>query len=106
MLKGLLEQGANKALVMWLQQKFGEYADVKQVKLDMANKACHASFTLHGDTEEILLSVTEYMIEKSDDAHVFKINKVECSKIWADRLVQNYLAGKEYKLPAVLSNFL
>lgn len=105
-MKQLVDMATSKALMHWMQSQFEQYVEVKSVKLDSRATSCVVSFMPHGESEQVDLTIAPYALVKNEQGYLVKAEGVQCSRIWLERLVSNYLVGKEYPVPAIVARLI
>lgn len=105
-MKQLVDMATSKALMHWMQGQLNEYVEVKSVKLDSRAASCMVAFVPHGESDLVELTIAPYALLKGEQGYQVKAEGVQCSRVWLERLVGNYLVGKEYPVPAIVAKLI
>lgn len=104
--KGMKDGALGLALKSYLNEKLSEYGEVLDVEVDTGKNRLQLKAKLLGEKESITAAVERYEIEKIGDDRYITLKSFSCSREWVAMLITKFFAGKQYKLPPAVSNFL
>ena len=93
-----------------INQYIGEYGKVIDLTIDNTNKKATVSVLLKGESSPIAVRVDEYEILRNDSSTSVRIKHASCDRPWLDAVLQRFVVGKSWDVPAdkldLLDDFL
>lgn len=109
--KSLLKRGkdvvVSSPLASFLinRTKFQRYGELKRLRLDSFKKTMRFSMVLAGEDMPVDVAL-DYETRVLTSGYVMVIRSASISRIWMDKLVQQYALHKEFPIPKELYNLL
>jgi hypothetical protein len=91
---------------MALQHKISRYGRMFNFSIDSHNKSIHADLLLKGEVEPIKFVVLEYEIQRGEEGSFILVKKATASREWIDTLIQDFVIGKKFPVPARYAGIL
>jgi hypothetical protein len=103
---GAVKDGAfESAAKLYLNQKIGSFGKVTQLSIDREAKRAFIQAELNGEVSPISVEVGRYELEERDGSAYVTIRQVSASREWIGKALQEYVVGREFKLPANAARF-
>lgn len=104
--KGMKDGALGLALKSFLNERLGAYGEVLDCQVDTGAGRLQLRALLKGEKEPITAAVDKYELERVGEDRYIRLKSFSCSREWIQLLLMQRFAGKLYKLPAAVSNFL
>ena len=101
MLKGLKDKTVSKTLMVALNNfLIKDYGKVLDLSINSKDKSVELTLDLDGESQPLNVKIVKYeVLEKSGESFI-KINEIETSREWINRVASSYINGKKFKVPA------
>ena len=76
------------------------------ISLDSKQKNLEIRLIPNGETEEVVLTVKRYELEKDGEEVKLFIREVFCSREWINNLAEEFLVDKSLAVPAFVEHIL
>jgi hypothetical protein len=104
--KGMKDGALGLALKSFLNEKLSKYGEVQDCQIDTGANKIKLRALLRGEKDPINAAIDKYELERIGDDSYIKLIQLSCSREWLSLLLNQLIAGKQYKLPKAVSNFL
>jgi len=91
----MLKKGAEAALKVVLR----DFGKVRSFSLNSTERWCEIELDLHGETESIQLRAEEVTFRSEEKKVYVRVGHLRCTRLWLSRLGEQYVVGKEFRLP-------
>jgi hypothetical protein len=103
---GAVKDGAFEAAAkLYLNQKIASFGKVTQLSIDRDSKRIFVQAELNGEASPISVEVGRYDLVERDGASYVTVRQVSASREWIGSALQQYVVGREFKLPASTARF-
>lgn len=93
------------AAKLYLNQKIGEFGKVTRFELDRKGGRMFIEAELKGESSPVSIEVGNYEVQHRDGADYLTVRRVTASREWIGIALQQYVVGREFKLPANVARF-
>jgi len=100
--QGAVEAGAKS----YLNQKIQKFGNVKELQIDPGQRVIAIEAELKGEVSPIQIRVGNYELSGSGDASFITLHRFEASREWLQTVLNDYVAGRPWKIPANVRNLL
>lgn len=104
--KGMKDSALAIAMKSYMNDKLSEYGEVLECQVDTSAARVSVRVLLRGEGEPVTAAIERYELDKVGEDRYIVLKDFSCSREWVARLMSNFLAGKRYKLPGAVANFL
>lgn len=91
---------AGKAAQHYINNLVARYAVVQDLKIDAQNKTVEIVCLPHGEAEPIRVRIDQYLVQEREGKRFVQVVKCTCSRPWIQRLVEDYVQGRQVEVPA------
>jgi hypothetical protein len=102
MVNGMIEASV-KAFINAKIEKFGA---VTWLEIDRDHKTIAADLALKGEAAPIWIKASSYQVSERDGQTYFTVRGLEASREWVGAVLNEYLAGREIRVPAMAAKAL
>lgn len=106
MARGLKDGALGLSLKAFLNDRFSEYGEATDCKVDTRNSRVSLTAMMHGEREPVTAVIERYDLEEQDGERYIVLQRISTSRAWLTALLTRLFAGKRYKLPAAVSRLL
>ncbi|HYG35756.1 MAG TPA: hypothetical protein VEC99_13280 [Clostridia bacterium] len=83
----------------FINRKIENFGTVSQLQLDSKQKTAALEVILKGEASPILVKIASYeLIERGSEVFI-RIHRIEASREWMMAAANQYLVGREFKVP-------
>lgn len=93
------------AAKLYLNQKIASFGKVTQLSIDRDSKRAFIEAELLGEVSPISVEIGRYDLVERDGAAYVTVRQVTASREWIGKALQEYVIGREFKLPASAARF-
>ncbi len=90
----------SKGAQMYANKLIARYGVVNDLKIDPQRKTVEAICLLHGESAAITVRVERYSIVEKAGKKFVQVSKCQCSRPWAQALVEDFIVGKQVEVPS------
>lgn len=106
MLRALKDGALGLSLKALINEKFGQYGDVKDCSVDTKNSKLVLHLILKGEREPVTATIERYEIERDGMESYISLKSFSSSREWLGLLLNRFLKDKRYKLPSAVTKLL
>ncbi len=108
---GALARGAKDGMIAMslkalVNDKFGQYGDITDCSIDTKVNKVVVQAMLKGERERVTINLDRYEIEREGEVSYIVLKRFSSSREWVTLLLNKFLMGKRYKLPAAVTKLL
>jgi hypothetical protein len=104
---GRMKAGAvGMALRAFINDRFKEYGDVEDLKIDLDAGRLTLRALLRGERDSVTATVERYDLQQEGDDVYIVLRSFSSSREWLTLLLTKLFAGKRYKIPAAAAVLL
>lgn len=104
---GRMKNGAlGLALKAFVNDRFKDYGDVEDVKVDTDANRITARAMMRGERQTVTASVERYELQEEGDDVYIVLRSFSSSREWLTLLLTKLFSGKRYKIPATVAKLL
>ncbi len=100
------DRAAEAAIKSYLRAKISKFGEVTRLELDSKNKRIGVELNLDGEVSPIQLNVNEYELFRKNGEHYVVLRSVDCSRKWLATALQEYVIGRQFKVPPAAGSVL
>ncbi len=101
-----VKEGAfESAAKLYLNQKIASFGKVTQLSIDRQAKRIFIEAELAGEVAPVSVEVGRYDLVERDGAAFVTVRQVSASREWIGKALEEYVVGREFKLPASAARF-
>ena len=100
MFKAAKDALASEAARRYVNGVIERYGKVQELRIDSRRHQMKAVCLLDGETEPIVVDVENYVIQDHGEKKSVQITALKCSRIWLERLLEDYVRGRHIALPS------
>ena len=93
------------AAKLYLNQKMASFGKVTQLSIDRDAKRIFIQAELNGEVSPISIEVGKYDLVERDGAAYVTARQMSASREWIGSALQQYVVGREFKLPVSAARF-
>ena len=94
------------ALKAFLNEKFGDYGQIRECTLDSAKGRLVLDAMLRGERDPIKATLEHFELVREDGKPFMVLHEFSSSRQWLGLLLTKLFAGKKYPLPATFAALL
>ncbi|HDP25116.1 MAG TPA: hypothetical protein ENN34_06705 [Deltaproteobacteria bacterium] len=102
-LKAVLHGGKDRALSASLkimaQRHLKRFGDVVDLHLDTSRKTLEIEMVLSGEDSPVTVHLGSYVLEKRSGKTWLTISEITASRVWIQRVAQEFLVGRAFEIP-------
>jgi hypothetical protein len=76
-----------------------DYGKILNLSINSKDKSVGLTVDLNGEKEPLNIKISNYRVFEKNGESFIKINGIETSRDWINRVASSYLSGKEFKVP-------
>jgi hypothetical protein len=100
MFESLKDTISAKAALPYLNDRIARYGRLKDLKIDSRNITIEAACLLHGEAGPISIRIGQYTIEKRGEKRFIRVSDCSCTRPWLQSLLEDFVQGQSFELPA------
>ncbi|MHC1764280.1 MAG: hypothetical protein AB9869_08235 [Verrucomicrobiia bacterium] len=89
-----------------LRKKVERYGRLVEFKLDSRSAQASITLALHGEADPVTIWIDEYHLISHRDGTSVSIAKARTSREWLTLLVQDFLLGRAFPIPAEYASYV
>ena len=102
-LANALKQRALEAAVKTLiNQKIKAFGSVTSLQIDSKQRTVSAQLALKGETQPITIKIGAYEVTQENGGTCISFQNLQASKEWIGNVLNEYVAGRRFKVPGVV----
>jgi hypothetical protein len=90
----------------FLNGKFEKFGAVTKLQLDSKNKTLCIELLLKGESLPVSINVGAYELTERDGASCLVLQRLDASREWVGAVLNEFVAGRPFKLPEGVKGFL
>jgi len=94
------------AVRLLLNQRWGRFGTMTQLRIDRENKVIEGEVLLQGETAPIRFRLGQYDFQSGAAGGIFRAGQVEISRAWMNQLALELLQNKPVPVPAGIAKWL
>ena len=102
---GVKDNAFEAAAKLYLNQKIGDFGHVTRLELDRKEGRMFIEAQLKGESSPVSIEVGSYEVQHRDGTDYLTVRRVSASREWIGIALQQYVVGREFKLPANVARF-
>lgn len=104
--RGVKDGAIGISLKAMINDKFGQYGEVKDCTVDTKNSKLVLQILLKGERERVTATIERYAIEREGVDSYIALKEFSSSREWLALLLNRFLKDKRYKLPGAVNKLL
>jgi hypothetical protein len=92
--------GSSAAIRLWLAHEVASFGELKGFSINSRDKSARLELLLKGETLPIVLEILEYDLVETMGKPFLLLKRVRASREWLAALLDRFLVGRPYPLPA------
>lgn len=104
--KAVKEGAIEVAAKAYLNRKIGNFGSVTRLEIDPRAGTVSVEVQLKGEVSPIAVNVGSYTLVQKGDAQYITLRDVRASREWIGLAVEEYVAGREFKIPEAVAKLL
>ena len=101
-LTALKERAIEAAVKRLINRKIEAFGSVTSLQIDSKQRTIAAQLALKGETQPIVIKVGSYEVIQEHGAAFISFQNLHASKEWINSVLNEYVAGRRFKVPEVL----
>jgi len=106
MARGMKDGALAMSAKAWLNEKFADYGEVIECRIDSKANRFSVTALLTGENESITATIERYQIEAEISETYVVLHEFSCSREWIGLLLAQIFEGKRYKIPSAVAKLL
>jgi hypothetical protein len=98
-LTGLKERAIEATAKRLINQKIEAFGSVTSLQIDSKQRTISAQLALKGETEPIAIKIGAYEVIQDDGGSYISFQNFHASKEWIGNVLNEYAAGRRFKVP-------
>ena len=90
----------SKAAQAYVNNLIARYGVVRNLRIDPKARTIEGECLLHGEREPISVRVDRYQILEKGGKRLASLLHCQCSRPWAQALIEDHIIGRQVELPA------
>lgn len=82
-----------------LNRKLDKFGEISHLNLDSTKDEIELEVLLKGELAPLKVILKGYTFSQRDGVHYISIQNIKTSREWLNHVVQDYVHGKEFKVP-------
>ncbi len=99
---GAVEAGAKA----YINQKIQNFGEVTSLQIDPLAKTILLEASLKGETTPVLVKVIQYEVISTPEAAHLVLKRFDASREWIGAVLNEYVAGQKFTIPASIQKVL
>jgi hypothetical protein len=105
-LTGLKDRALEATVKRLVNQKLEAFGSVTSLQINTKQRTVSAQLALKGETQPIEIKVGSYEVIEEDGVAYISFQDLQASKEWIGKVLNEYVAGRRFKVPAVVKMVL
>ena len=106
MLRAIKDGAIAMSLKALVNDKFGQYGDITDCSIDTKSNKVVVQALLKGERDRVTINLDKYEIEQEGAESYIVLKRFSASREWVALVLNKFLMGKRYKLPAAVTKLL
>jgi hypothetical protein len=99
-LKDLALESSAKA---WINREIGTFGAVTKLEINTSTKTIQVELVLRGEPSPIVINAGSYELSQRDGDTCIALRAVTSSRDWVTGALNQYVVGRGFKIPSVVS---
>jgi hypothetical protein len=99
-LTALKERALEATIKRLVNAKLETFGSVSSLRIDSTQRTISAQLSLKGETELIEVKIGSYEVIQENGATYISFQNLQASKEWIGSALNEYVAGRRFKVPA------
>ena len=91
---------SSKAAQAYLNKLIARYGEVEALKIDSRARSVDLTLRLQGEPSLITARIGHYAVHNTGETYAVEVSDCTCSRAWVETLVQDFVTGRRFALPA------
>jgi hypothetical protein len=98
----LKQRALEAALKTLINQKIKAFGSVTTLQIDTKQRTISAQLALKGETQPITINIGAYEVTQEKEITSISFQNLQASREWIGNVLNEYVAGRRFKVPGVV----